>query len=163
MARFADRIRELEEAVGDGDLQGKVNVDQVYAAVQHEGYWKTGPLAGVVIRNHPRGGGSKFLAEPLFENAADYMRRLAGRALEPAGLVSAMRENVEDLSGEVYDRAPREFDDLRDSGHPTVMDGDRLAYDRPPRRPRLSEGALREKKRRSRLGESLRPGERVRG
>lgn len=162
MARFADRIRELEEIVGHGDLQGKVRVDQVYAAVQHEGYWKTGPLAGVVIRNHPRGGQAKYLQEPLFDQASEYMQRLAGRAFELGGLVSAMRENMEDLSGEVYDRAPREFDDLRDSAHPTVTDGDVLVYDRPPRRARLSDAALREKGRRRRAGESLRPGERVR-
>lgn len=155
MGTFAERTRALEEMVGDGDLVGKLEVDQVYAAAQHEGGWATGPNAGVRIRNHPRGGGDHFLSQPLVKNAPEMMQHLARNTLEPNGLRQAMADNMEDLSEEVEDRAPREFDDLRHSGHPTVTDNGRKAYDRPPKRPRLSRSALKEKAKRRRLGESL--------
>ena len=158
---FGEGTRALAEMIGDGDLTGKVEVDQVYAAAQHEGGWKTGPNAGVQIRNHPRGGGDHFLSQPLVEGAPDMMAHLGRHALEPNGLVQAMADNMEDLCGEVHDRAPREFDDLRDSGHPTVTDNGRKAYDRPPKRARLSKAALKEKGKRRRLGESLPPRTRV--
>lgn len=45
----------------------------------------------------------------------------------------------------VYDHAPVEFGDLRESGHPTVTDEGHTTYDRPPLVPRLSEAELREK------------------
>ena len=143
MGSFDARIRELERRVGDGLLEGVVRVDQPYAAVQHAGYWRSGPNAGVVIRNHPRGGGSHFLSNPLLENSDRYMRRLAYDAYEPGGLRVAMIDVVEDLSREVYDRAPRETDALRNSAHPMVVDDGDLAYDRPPVAPRQEDGINR--------------------
>lgn len=150
---FQQRTADLADMVGHGKLEGKVEVDQVYAAAQHEGVWATGPLAGVVIRNHPQGGQAHFLSEPLIADAPQSMQRLADHTLEPDGLHRAMEDNVEDLSGRVHDKAPREFGDLRDSAHPTVTDDGRTVYDRPPVRPRLSEAALKEKAKRRRLGE----------
>jgi hypothetical protein len=153
MRSFAQGTRELEEMIGRGDLVMKVELDQVYAASQHEGMWKSGPLAGHVIKHHPRGGQSHFLSEPLFANAQEYMRLLAAQMLQQDGLIRAAREVVEGLSREVFDKAPREFEDLRNSAHPTVTDNGQLVYDRPPVRGRLSRSALKEKGRRRRAGE----------
>jgi hypothetical protein len=153
MRSFEQGTRELEEMVGRGDLVMKVEVSQAYAAPQHAGYWVTGPLAGHVIKHHPRGGQSHYLSEPLFAHAPEYMRLLAAQMLQRDGLIRAAREVVESLSREVFDKAPREFEDLRNSAHPTVTDNHEVVYDRPPVRGRLSKSALREKGRRRRAGE----------
>lgn len=148
---FGKRTLELADIVG-GKKVGKVEVDQVYAVVQHQGFWLTGPNAGRIILNHPGGGEAKFLEKPLFLNTGKYLHRLADSVLDGT-LVEAMIENMEDLSEEVFKRAPRDFEDLRNSGHPTVRDGRRKVYDRPPVRGRLSDAALREKAKRKSLGE----------
>lgn len=136
---FQQRMAELEERVGHGDLVGRVEVNQVYALAQHSGFWRTGPLAGVVIRNHPRGGKSHFLSDPLHANYRHYMENLAVRALEPEGLHGAMRANVEDLAQHVYDEAPREEDVLRDSALVQVLDRGRIVFERPAPQPRRAE------------------------
>lgn len=149
MGSFQQGTRDLEEKIGHGKLVGSVVVDQIYSAAQHEGYWVTGPLAGHVIRKHPRGGQAKFLEQPLFEKTDDYMRNLADAVLD-GFLVQAMAENMEDLADEVFDKAPRENDILRNSAHPEVHDDGRLAYDRPPLYPRLSREELKELHRKER-------------
>src|SRR3954463_11740392 len=101
MQSFEEGPRELEEKVGHGDLEGKLVVDQVYAASQHNGYWVTGPLAGHVITNHPRGGQAHFLEEPFFEKAEHYMANIADAF--PNFMPQAMAENMEDLADEVQD------------------------------------------------------------
>lgn len=54
-----------------------------------------------------------------------------------------MTKNMEDLSQQVYDKAPWEFADLRASGHPSVdTDGHRV-YDRRPMVGRLSKADLK--------------------
>lgn len=146
MRSFDDGCRELEEKVGHGKLAGVLRIDQIYAASQHEGHWVTGPLAGHVIRQHPRGGQAKFLEEPLFAKAEDYMKNLADAVLD-GFLVQAMAENMEDLADEVHDRAPRENDILRNSANPVVLDEDREVYNRPPLWERLSESDLKELRR----------------
>lgn len=143
MGSFSERTHELEQIVGDGNLVGKVEVNQPYSAPQHEGFWKTGPLAGVVIRNHPRGGGAHFLSDPLSENAERYMRNLADRVYEPGGLTGSMADNMEDLSRAVHERAPRDTEALRNSAHPTVTSDGETVYDRPPVVPRLSDADLK--------------------
>jgi hypothetical protein len=150
---FADGTRELERMIGNGDLVMKVEVSQIYAASQHEGGWVTGPLAGHVIKHHPQGGQAHFLSEPLFARAPEFMELLAAHTLEPDGLLFAGRDIVEELSKEVFDKAPREFEDLRNSAHPTVIDDGQVRYDRPPVRDRLSKEALKEKGKRRRAGE----------
>jgi hypothetical protein len=153
MGTFSERMQKLSEQVGHGKLEGRLKVDQVYAAPQERGFWETGPNAGRVIRNHPGGGQTHFLSEALTENHLSYLKSLARRALDEFGLQGEMADSMEDLDREMYHRAPRDFEDLRNSGHPTVTDDGKVVYDRAPRRPRLTEGALREKSRRSRLGE----------
>jgi len=163
MGTFAARMEKLAEMVGDGDLVGKLVVDQRYAAPHERGFWVSGPNAGVQIRNHPQGGKEHFLRDPLLERGpTEYTQRLARMALQEHGLLRAMAENMEDLDRAMHGQAPHLFGDLRNSGHPTVTDQGRLVYNRAPRRHRLTEGALREKSRRNRLGEGPGPGRRRR-
>lgn len=142
--RFDQGAQLLQEMVGRGVLEGRVTVDQVYAWTQHEGYWRTGPLAGVVIRSHPRGGQGKFLEQPLLEHAEAWLRQIAGRAFEHRGLEGGMRRAMDELADRVHELAPRETDVLRNSAHVEVRDRGAVVYDRPPTFPRLSAAELRE-------------------
>lgn len=130
--RFVDRIEALRKEVGGGHLVGRVVVDQIYAAAQHEHLgWR-----------HPEGGGPKYLEGPLFARRAQYMEMLARGVLDGT-LRDQMVAVVEDLSGQVYENAPVEFSDLRASAAPAVLDGGRYYYQRKPNRRRLSRQELR--------------------
>lgn len=122
---------ELIEMVGEGTLEGSVVVDQVYAKFQHER----------MDLRHPNGGQAKYLSGPLLENYRDYVGRLAQNVLH-GSLTGAMERNVEDLSKEVFDKAPRDFWDLRESAHPRVLNDGMPVYDRAPVVPRLTPGQL---------------------
>lgn len=128
---FAARIDELIEQTGDGALIGSVVVDQIYARIQHER----------LDFKHPQGGQAKYLVQPLMQRYHLYLNQLA-RAVLGGDLPGAMADAMEDLSQQVFEKAPREFWDLRESGHPMVNDGNTLVYDRAPLVHRLSEGEL---------------------
>ena len=137
---FSERIDELRTSTAsrDGWLRGSVTVDQVYAHYQHER----------LDLKHPRGGTAKYLERPLMERYPAYLAELAHHVLDPADtLVHAMARNMENLSDAVEATAPREFGDLRRSGHPKVTAGGRTVYDRAPRVGRLSAADLRIKSR----------------
>lgn len=134
-ASFEAALEKLSEAVGHGVIRGSVVVDQVYARYQHEG----------LDFKHPRGGQAKYLEQPLYSNVPLYMRDIAARVLPRGDVVQAMADVTEDLSGEVFDKAPIEFLDLRASAHPTVRQGGAIVYDRPPMQARLTEPQLKAK------------------
>lgn len=133
---FAERMEALIESVGDGELKGSVVVDQVYAKYQHER----------MDLKHPNGGQAKYLGGPLLMNARRYVGKLADNVLA-GSLTGAMTDIVEDLSQEVFNKAPRDFWDLRESAHPTVVNDGVPVYDRLPTVHRLSPGALKVKAR----------------
>ncbi len=132
---FDAALARLSEAVGRGRIRGSVVVDQVYARYQHEG----------LDFQHPRGGQAKYLEQPLYANAPLMLQDIAARVLPRGDVKGAMADAMEDLSGEVFDRAPIEFLDLRASAHPTVRQGGALTYDRPPMQARLTEQQLKAK------------------
>lgn len=134
---FFDRIDELIHETGEERVVGTVEVDQVYARYQHEG----------IDFKHPRGGQAMYLKQPMVDLADEHLRRLAKHVLEPGGIADGMREVVEQVARDVHDLAPREFDDLRNSAHPTVVKDETTTFDRPPLVPRLTEEELREKDR----------------
>jgi hypothetical protein len=140
-ASFEAALDRLSDAVGHERVRGKVEVDQVYARYQHEG----------LDFKHPRGGQAKYLEQPLYANVALYMRDIAARVLPDGDVVRGMADAMEDLSGEVFDKAPIEFLDLRASAHPTVRQGG-IVYDRPPMQARLTEQQLRAKHKLRRIG-----------
>lgn len=140
MGSFQDRIDELI-AMAEGDLKGNVTVDQVYAKYQHER----------LDLKHPRGGKARYLADPLYQNASSYLQNIADSVLEDGG-VRGMTESMQRLSNEVYLNAPVEFNDLKNSGHPSVTSNGVTVYDSPPNVPRLTEEELRAKGRLRRGG-----------
>jgi hypothetical protein len=144
VSTFFDRIDDLAEQVGVGSLQMKVVVDQVYAHYQHEGVSMHGrPLT------HPHGGQDFYLRDPLYNKIDERMQKLADATLSEDGskLKSAMIDAAEELSEDVFELAPKEFNDLAESGHPSVTDDGATIYDRPPRVGRLSEEQLKAKSR----------------
>jgi hypothetical protein len=145
---FTARIDELRHMIGDGQrLAGSVTCDQRYAHYQHER----------LDLRHPRGGGPKYLQKPLMDHFRDYLGDYARTVLHDGGQ-PAMKRSVEHLSDQVEISAPREWGDLRKSGHPQVKLGGRTVYDRPPKAARLTKEELRAKSRailRQRLAEGL--------
>lgn len=135
VSSFFDRIDELSDAVGHGTVSVSVEVDQVYAHYQEVG----------AELSHPRGGMAFALREASVAHADKHMETLAGRAVTEDG--SHLREAAIDVSeatvADYYELAPRDYDDLRDSGHPKVTDEGAIVYDRPPVVARLTEAELR--------------------
>lgn len=129
MGDFSERMRELQERIGEGILRGEVEVNQHYALEQHEN----------MNYEHPRGGGPKYLSEPLMNKAEAYLGELADNVLE-GNLASAMALNMEHLSAELDPAAPIDEDPnpirLRRSGNPKVFDDGQEVYNRPPLDPR---------------------------
>jgi len=143
---FDARIDELRKMVGSGKLTGSVTCDQVYAHFQHER----------ADLHHPRGGGPFFLSKPLMEHYRDYLDDYAKTVLTDGGQ-EAMKRSMEHLSDAVEVTAPREWGDLRESGHPKVEQGGTI-YDRPPKVGRLTKQELKAKSRatmRARLAAGL--------
>lgn len=132
-------VASLERLVREtpGKVTGSVVVDQIYAHYQH---------AHPEFR-HPRGGEAFYLSTPLFGKASTYLRWIGEDAISARGvdLRRGMVRVVEDLSMEVYHRAPWEFDDLRRSAHPTVTEDGTVTYDRKPEVGRLSDADLKAK------------------
>lgn len=135
MGDFTARIDELIAMMGGGEsLVGTVEVNQVYAHYQHEG----------LNFRHPRGGQAKFLEEPLYSETPHYLQNLADHLLRDGG-VQGMIDNMEHLANEVFLKAPVEFMDLKNSGHPMVTEGSVVLYDRAPIQGRLTEEELKAK------------------
>lgn len=134
---FQQKCKELLKNVGDKKLEGKVVVDQVYAKFQHES----------LDLKHPRGGGGKFLTRALISNYRGIFRGLARDAYRPLGLNSAMITGMEKIARGVYQNAPHEMNDLRNSAAPSVKDRGRFIYNRPAVRKRLSKSQLKAKDR----------------
>lgn len=141
MGTFQERIRELGDLIGGGHMVARVEVDQVYAKYQHER----------LDLKHPSGGKAMFLRDPLFATAPDSLRHLASRLLLE-GPAPGMQHAAEAVANGVREQAPIEFGDLKNSSHVQVLDGDVVAYDRPPVAGRLTAGELREKSKLRSLG-----------
>jgi hypothetical protein len=133
---FIGRIEDLKKLVGGSSkLQGKVVVDQVYAKFQHES-----------LDLKHTGGGAKFLTKALVQNQQNILRAIA-RGILDGKQNEAMAKGMENISTAVYKNAPHEFNDLRNSSHPTVKSGGRIIYDRAPLVRRLTQSQLRAKDR----------------
>lgn len=136
MKSFHEGVKQLEGMTGDGELMGRVTVDQVYAHVQHEDLSprQDGSVVPMKLK-HPRGGGAKYLEGPLHDHAESYVKNLADHVLD--GLLDdAMAGNMEHLSDQVEQRAPVDQNVLRRSGHPQVFSRNMVVYDRAPKAPR---------------------------
>jgi hypothetical protein len=127
MGTFDERIRYLEEQVGDGHITAGCVVDQPYAQNQHE----TESFKHVRGRSHYLGG-------PLMENALSLVTRIVNSVITETG--SRLREEMIDvadtMNGYVENNAPKDpdvGDVLSKSGSPYVDDNGMRIYSRPPR------------------------------
>lgn len=118
--------------VGEGNLTGKLVVDQVYAKYQHE-------RADLV---HPRGGGPFYLRRPLHDHYQDYLARVA-RSFLGGNPEREMAECMESLNTQMASAAPLELSNLRKSGNPQVYSRGRKVYDRSAVQRRLTPTELR--------------------
>ena len=143
---FGERLDELSELVGHGNLEGHLVIDQVYAAYQHE----------ELTLRHPRGGQAKYLEEPFHRKHEEYLRSIAEHVLVD-GPTQPMVDAMEDLSDQVEEHAPREFQNLRESGHPIVTSDGQMVYDRAPKQRRLTEQELKEQRRHGQRHRHLHP------
>ena len=137
MTVAGDFVKNLQRLIDQTprEVKGGVKVNQVYAHYQH---------AHPEFR-HPSGGEAFYLTTPLFAKVDKYMRAIGEACITKDGvnLVQPMADQMEDLSTEVYNRAPWEFGDLRASGNPWVEADGEVWYDRPPNCARLSEDELK--------------------
>lgn len=129
---FSERIDNLREVVGRGQLLGRVEFDQVYAHYQevNDGF------------SHPRGGQAHYLGGSVLTDQEMAYGAIAAELLDH-GPVRPMEQAVEHLSALAESRAPRELNNLMNSGHPTVTENGAVVYDRPPVQHRLTPAELK--------------------
>lgn len=129
---FQERVDLLIEQA-KGRWQAKIEVDQVYAHYQevHPEF------------RHPRGGQAFYVRDTLY--LGQWVGRMAPGLINERGVdvEGRMRMVANGLDNGVILRAPWEFNDLRRSGHPSVLHDGVPVYDRPPMVRRLSEEDLR--------------------
>lgn len=127
MGTFDERIEELADAVGEGDLTAELVVDQAYAEVQHERE-----------DYHHTVGQAHYLEEPMMAMSGEFMEHLAESAITADGseLFFGMRDVSERLSRIVEDYAPQDTGELYLSGSPRTIDNGVERYHRPPYIPR---------------------------
>lgn len=108
MGSFQEGIMRLEEKIGDGKLVGRVTFSPDKIAVpQHEGTWRTGPLAGVRIEHWTTPGtGPDYLSGPLLENGERYFATIAKHVLD-AGPHVGMQEAADELLADALARIPK--------------------------------------------------------
>lgn len=139
MGDFAARLDELAARVGERDLEGAVEYDQVYAHYQHEN----------LGFRHPQGGEAKWLELTMQEKHQQYLDRVADGVLDDGGKEEMIRA-MEDLALSSSSRAPigpaggrlgrveaLHPGLLRASAHASVASDGATIYDRPgaPRMP----------------------------
>jgi hypothetical protein len=125
-------VPEVLDLVGDGSLQGKVRVDQIYAQDQHEN----------LTYAHLDGGRPKYLYLSLMASYTPMMSMLA-RSVLLGELRQAMIDCMEEVSDRMESDAPVEHGYLRRSANPRAYDGGTQYYNRPATAPRLSREAIR--------------------
>lgn len=135
---FVQRVTELQEQVGQNDLIGSLERDQVYAHYQEAGVnrFSGGPLV------YHGGGQARYQESSLYDYSGEFLGVIADEILNGGGTdaMAAAMEKFDDYSGQ---RCPKDVEILCNSGHPTVTDDGAVTYDRAPRVARLSEAELR--------------------
>lgn len=122
-----------------GQVQGRwsarVEVNQIYAHYQevHPEF------------QHPRGGQAFYLRDTIYHG--QWLPQIAHGLIGEGGidLTGALRETTEGMTRGVYERAPREFNDLRRSARPYVLRDFAQVAGRPAEVSRLSDEELRHK------------------
>lgn len=129
--QFVQRIGELQQQVGGGNLTGHLLRDQAYAHYQE---------ARLDLRH--QGGQAMYQETSLYDYRTEYLQQVADKVLE--NIISGMVDAVEAFDGHAAQRCPKELTMLSRSGHPSVTSAGSTVYDRAPEVSRLSKDELRE-------------------
>ncbi len=141
MKPFAEGVDELIGLVGTGTLQAEITVNQVYAHYQDDGYGPHGKPAQAF--EHPRGGEANYLSGQFRnEQRMNVLSQWASHVLD-GRLISTTIDLARAIKDQVYFRAPREFEFLRNSAAVRVDDDQFLAFFEPAMVPRLSEAEIK--------------------
>ena len=131
MSDAIEGLEHLIQAIGDGDIVAQLDVDQPYAQNQHQtdGF------------QHPHGGRAHYLGGPLKDQSSELVRIMADSLITKTGsnIIEGMIRVSEKMNGMVEDNAPILDHILRYSGHPSVIDNDKVIYDRPPKEARRTD------------------------
>ncbi len=136
---FAEGIRELKDLVGDGQLEGEVRVNQVYAHYQDSGFGPRGKPAFAF--DHPRGGEAMYLSGPLRYRKDEVLQRWANSLLR-GRIVHETIDILHSFGDDVQLHAPRQFEILRNSAALRLADDGIVVFDLPPLIPRLTQEQL---------------------
>lgn len=143
---FREGVDELKKMVGSGRLEGKIAVNQVYAAYQdgiigvNDHFGPKGKAS--VAFNHPRGGQPYYLSGPVKYRRDEVIQRWANHVLR-GDLVAETIDILYTFKDDVSLNAPREFDILRNSTSLKLTDDGAPAFDLPALIPRLTDAQLK--------------------
>lgn len=137
---FAEGVDELKRMVGTGTLEGRISVNQVYAHWIDDGVSSRGIPASAF--NHPRGGEAHYLSGQMTERRDEMISGWA-RQLLAGGMSENFVRDMQSIADQVFIRAPREFEILRNSTSLKLLDRGVLRFFQPAMVPRLSEEQLK--------------------
>ena len=129
---FREGCDELKRTVGSGTLEGTIAVDQVYAHWIDTG-WSF---------KHPRGGEAGFLSLQVDERRSEVMQSWANNVLRGTLVPDTIRL-LRSFADQVFMRAPREFEILRNSTSLKLSDDRAPVFYQPAMIPRLSEAEIK--------------------
>ncbi len=143
---FSEGVRELKEIVGTGTLKGRISVNQIYSHYQ-DGTTATdvpghGPHGKPSIAfDHPRGGEAGFLSNQMVQRRYEVMAKWADNLLR-GRVIPETIAIMQSIRDQVYLRAPREYDILRNSTSLRLQQRGEVLMDAPAMMPRLSQAEL---------------------
>ena len=137
---FREGCDELKRMVGSGTLTGTIANDQLYSHYQDSGFGPHGTPAAMF--KHPRGGEAGFLSGQVNERRDEVMSAWARRVLD-GGLVPETIRLLRSFADQVFIRAPREFEILRNSTSLKLSDDRAPVFYQPAMIPRLSEAEIK--------------------
>lgn len=131
MADFFSRTEELAHLVGDGNLSGIFAVDGGERTVPLEvGYWKSGPNAGVRMRDFTTPGTGPHAAQNSLEATYHTSLEDIAKTTLKTGPQGGMERHVEDMQREFEGRAPRVTGQYSQSTGRFVLDNGIPVYER---------------------------------
>lgn len=137
---FSEGVDELKALAGPGVLEGRISVNQVYARYQDSGFGPRGKPAALF--DHPRGGQAGYLSGQMKERREEVFSAWARNVLRGT-LVPETIRLLRSFSDQVFLRAPREFDILRNSTSLKLTSHGEPLFFEPALMTRLSESEIK--------------------
>lgn len=137
---FDEGIDELRAMVGGGTMTGTISVNQIYAHYQDSGFGPHGTPAALF--KHPRGGEAAYLSGQMPERRDEVISAWARNIFDGALAATTIRL-LQSFAEQVFLRAPREFEILRNSTSLKLENHGRVEFLEPALMPRLSDPELK--------------------